>query len=269
MSDGRLLELIGDTQELLALDEFRPELLRAVRRAVPAEWVSINDIGPDPASIVVLMDPPAPELEGAFARYAHQNPLVQRMARTRDGRPLRFSDVITAQELHAREIYTRVYRPLGVEFQIAFTLPGDRERILGVALSRGKRDFSDDERDLLSRARPFLIQAYRNAARYTRELAEARRHGARASAPALADLWALGLTARQAEVMQLLAGGAADREIAAQLSISERTVHKHLQRCYRQLGVGNRIDAVAAARSVVPAAGERAPGAAPDDPPPR
>jgi len=40
MSTGdALLELIGDTQGLLELDDFRLELSHALRRAVPADWV--------------------------------------------------------------------------------------------------------------------------------------------------------------------------------------------------------------------------------------
>lgn len=81
---------------------------------------------------------------------------------------------MSADELHALELYTEVYRPMGVEYQIAFTLPSVPGRILGIALSRGDRDFSDDERDLLDRSRSFLIQAYRNAARYTEALAGSR-----------------------------------------------------------------------------------------------
>jgi len=38
---------------------------------------------------------------------------------------------------------------------------------LGIARSRGKRDFTASERDLLNLARPYLIQAYRNALAYT------------------------------------------------------------------------------------------------------
>lgn len=84
---------------------------------------------------------------------------------------------------------------MSVEYQIAFTLPPERGRILGVALSRGDRDFSEDERDLLDRSRSFLIQTYRNALRHTEALARAQ--------PASADqLIGLGLTARQAEVLR-------------------------------------------------------------------
>ena len=179
--DDRLLELIGDTHDLTELDEFRVEVLAALRRAVPADWASLNDIaltesGPDASeAAIVIVDPVAPaDLVGPFIRYAHQNPIVARYAQTPDARPIRFSDIVSADELHALELYTEVYRPMGVEYQIAFTLPSVPGRILGIALSRGDRDFSDDERDLLDRSHSFLIQAYRNAARYTEALAGSR-----------------------------------------------------------------------------------------------
>jgi DNA-binding CsgD family transcriptional regulator len=232
--DDRLLELIGDTHDLLELDEFRVEMLAALRRAVPADWASLNDIGADAQSAVVITDPVAPaDLVDAFARYAHQNPIVDRYGQTGDSRPIRFSDIVSADELHALELYTEVYRPMGVEFQIAFTLPSVPGRILGIALSRGDRDFSDDERDLLDRSRSFLIQAYRNAVRYTEALAGAR-------PVAAAELIALGLTARQAEVLRLVATGLSERDIAGRLGISHRTVQKHLERAYRVMGVTSR-----------------------------
>jgi hypothetical protein len=74
--------------------------------------------------------------------------------------PLRLSDVASRDEFRALEIYRELYGPLGLEHQIAFTLPQGPPRLLGVALSRRDRDFSDAERDLLGRARPFLIQGY-------------------------------------------------------------------------------------------------------------
>jgi DNA-binding CsgD family transcriptional regulator len=241
-TDAALFELVGDIQELLELDAFRHELLHAVRRAVPADWVSLNDIGPSPDTYVMLADPEPPgDLVELFARYAHQNPLVALYARTRNGRATRFSDLITREQLHELEVYQHVYKPLGVEYQIAFTLPHGRDRILGVALSRCDRDFGDAERDLLERARPFLIQAYRNSILYSAVLGEADHR----SLPRLQQLVALGVTERQAEVLLMVASGASEHDIAARLNISQRTVQKHLERCYRRLGVVNRSGAAA------------------------
>ncbi len=73
----------------------------------------------------------------------------------------------SAPKRSALKIYTEVYKPMGIEHQIAFTLPHERDRILGVVLARSKTDFTDAERDLLDAARPYLIQAYRNAIRYS------------------------------------------------------------------------------------------------------
>lgn len=52
------------------------------------------------------------------------------------------------------------------------------------------------------------------------------------------------LSAREREVMRWLAAGKTDRDIAAILAISPRTVHKHLQRIYTKLGVETRTAAV-------------------------
>jgi DNA-binding CsgD family transcriptional regulator len=52
-----------------------------------------------------------------------------------------------------------------------------------------------------------------------------------------------GLTPREREVLQLIAIGQADREIAAALYISHRTVHHHVSSILRKLGVATRAAA--------------------------
>jgi predicted ATPase/DNA-binding NarL/FixJ family response regulator/DNA-binding XRE family transcriptional regulator len=51
------------------------------------------------------------------------------------------------------------------------------------------------------------------------------------------------LTARQAEVLRLLADGLSNKEIAARLYLSPGTVERHLGTIYRKLGLGGRVDA--------------------------
>ncbi len=55
------------------------------------------------------------------------------------------------------------------------------------------------------------------------------------------------LTRRETELLQLLAGGRTNREIAESLFIGERTVESHLERIYAKLGVRRRLAAIAAA----------------------
>jgi LuxR family maltose regulon positive regulatory protein len=55
------------------------------------------------------------------------------------------------------------------------------------------------------------------------------------------------LTTRQVEVLRLVADGLSDRQIAARLSLSEHTVHRHLQNTYARLRCRSRAAAVAGA----------------------
>jgi DNA-binding CsgD family transcriptional regulator len=48
------------------------------------------------------------------------------------------------------------------------------------------------------------------------------------------------LTAREAEVLTLVARGLTDAQVAAELVLSRRTVHAHLRAVYRKLDVGSR-----------------------------
>jgi DNA-binding NarL/FixJ family response regulator len=52
------------------------------------------------------------------------------------------------------------------------------------------------------------------------------------------------LSARELEVLTLVASGSSNAGIAAQLHISEGTVKRHLTNAYAKLGVASRIDAV-------------------------
>jgi len=53
------------------------------------------------------------------------------------------------------------------------------------------------------------------------------------------------LTARELEVLALIAAGLSSREVAARLVISEHTVHRHVTNLYGKLGVSSRAAAVA------------------------
>ena len=58
-----------------------------------------------------------------------------------------------------------------------------------------------------------------------------------------------GLTAREVEVLRLVAGGSSNREVADALVVSEHTVARHLQNIYAKLGVSSRTAASAFAFS--------------------
>jgi DNA-binding NarL/FixJ family response regulator len=237
--DTALLGLVGEVMGLLDLEELRRGMLRAFLDAIPTTWVTLNEVGP--GGVVSLAEPHLDEVFHArFAENAGQNPLYQYWQRTQDGRAYRFSDVTTREQLEATRLYREVYEPLGIRHQMALTLPNEPDRVLAIVLNRGEPDFSDAERDFCNRARPFLIQAYRNAVAHAQAGQE--------TPQALEDsLVAGGLTGREAQVLRLVALGGSNRDVGTRLGLSERTVQKHLERAFRKLGVATRSEAAARA----------------------
>jgi DNA-binding NarL/FixJ family response regulator len=54
-----------------------------------------------------------------------------------------------------------------------------------------------------------------------------------------------GMSAREVAVLRLLAVGKSNREMAATLCRSERTIERHIENIYRKIAARNRADAVA------------------------
>ncbi len=53
-----------------------------------------------------------------------------------------------------------------------------------------------------------------------------------------------GLSLREAEIMNLIAAGHSNGEIASQLVLAEKTVKNHVNRIYAKLGAGSRAAAI-------------------------
>ena len=90
-----------------------------------------------------------------------------------------------------------------------------------------------------------LIQAYRAALAYSALLAELRAQ--EHTDLQVERLRQHGLTTREAAVLGRVARGQSNKDIAADFQVSERTIGKHLQRCYRKLNAANRSQAAAIA----------------------
>ncbi|MDQ8204149.1 response regulator transcription factor [Pelagicoccus sp. SDUM812003] len=64
------------------------------------------------------------------------------------------------------------------------------------------------------------------------------------------------LSAREREVLEHVAKGFTNKEIAAKLCVTSETVHWHLRNCYRKLHVRTRTEAAMKLRQGVPGGGE-------------
>jgi DNA-binding CsgD family transcriptional regulator len=63
-----------------------------------------------------------------------------------------------------------------------------------------------------------------------------------------AAIRSLGLTPRECEILQLLASGQSNKELARRLGISPNTVKTHVARLYEKLEVDRRVQAIEKAR---------------------
>lgn len=89
-----------------------------------------------------------------------------------------------------------------------------------------------------------LPQAIREAARGQQWLSPKAAATLWKSAQTISLTEEAGLTPREVEVLQLVAGGRRNEEIAAQLFLSNQTVKNHVRSIYSKLNVESRVEAV-------------------------
>ena len=225
----RAVSLVDSLAELDDPDGFAAIVLPGLAGLVDCDVLTYNEIGPAPGQ-TSYADHPAgaldPATQAVFAAHVHEHPLVNHYRATGSGEPVMISDFLSLDRFHRLGIYAEFFRGIPVEHQLAIRLPGPDEQVIGVALSRSGRDFSDQDRALLSVLRAPLIAALLRA--------RSRRQASSA-----------GLTDREIAIMRLVAAGRTNSAIAHELQLSPRTVAKHLEHVYRKLGVSSRAAAVA------------------------
>jgi DNA-binding CsgD family transcriptional regulator len=148
-------------------DEFSRTAVTAIAALIPSDVVTINEVDPESGRTVYLAEPasftPPNESDDLLATLADQHPLIHHFMTTGDGSAHRISDFWSQDEYHASSIYRLLYQPMGVEYQMAVTLPAPRPIVVGIALSRRAADFSERDREVLNVLRPHLVQAWFNA----------------------------------------------------------------------------------------------------------
>jgi DNA-binding CsgD family transcriptional regulator len=149
--------------------------------------------------------------------------------------PVKISDFLSGEQFHRLGLYAEFFRGIPVEHQMAVSLPGPEQQVIGVAMNRGRRDFSDQDRALLSVLRAPLMAALLRA----RRRRQAGQVYAAMACSGLADL-----TEREIQILRLVADGRTNVSIAHALEVSPRTVAKHLEHIYRKFRVSSRAAAV-------------------------
>jgi DNA-binding CsgD family transcriptional regulator len=180
----------------------------------------------------------SPGVIKVFDYYFHSHPLVREHGRNPQAVTKRISDLVNWQDFEGSPLYNEYYRAIGIDHVMAVPIHVDRRFLVSFVLNRCKRDFGEQDRDRLEILRPHLANLYRL------NVAAERAREAPAHADRAVQLAELPLTPREREVLDWVGAGKTNRDIAAILGASPRTVEKHLERIYEKLGVETRTAAV-------------------------
>ena len=260
----RALRFVDDVADTGDPADLGRRALPGLDRLIRADVLTYNEFGPEPGRVFYCAYPEdvlfSPDSLAAFSAHMHENPLINHLQITGDGSPAKISDFLSQESFHRLGLYAEFYRQVPVEHQIAIGLPPSGGRIIGIALNRGRGDFTEEDRDLLGVLRAPLARATSRAR---------SRQRARQVLSGPDDSQLAGLTSRELQLLELVAMGRTNTAIARMLEISPRTVAHHLDNIYRKLEVSGRAAAVyraVAEGMVTPRGGGR--GQAPDPPDP-
>ena len=147
-----------------------------------------------------------------------------------------------------------MHAALGPELQEEPVGPGCREGrherravLVGVHVQEGEVALA--QRDEVTLGAQVVAERDRPAVAGDRE-PELGRGAGRGRALGERDATRLGLTTREAEVLALVAAGRTNREIGAELYVSDKTASVHVSNILRKLGVSSRVEAAAIAQRV-------------------
>lgn len=223
---------------LLRVAQGRPEAgLASLRRVLDSPSGNLTRLGELAAYVDIALE--VGDVDAARAAVtdlrrsaaSFDTPLVTAMCSTAEGAVLlREGQVGDASD--ALQTAATTWRGLDVPYEVA------RVRVLLGQACRELGDIDAAELELAAARSAFeSLGAGPDVARVDRLAVTTR--------PGTPDDYPDGLTAREVEVLRRVASGATNREIAAQLVISEKTVARHLSNIFTKIAVSSRAAATA------------------------
>lgn len=212
-------------------NQFQQECLDLLHRLLPLDSSGFYLVGPDMRHSGVVLRNIAPEADRDYSRrYQQSDPLNPKHFHSSDTRLVNLDEIVPEEQLLASDYYRNFMQPLGHRYvtDMFFRRDGDIVAVATLLRSPQTGPFSSRELELLRSLQPFL--EYSLNITYIPE-----RHRQRDS---IQERY--GLTARELDVIEQLVGGASNKHIARDLSLSLATVKTHLQHIFVKVGVNSR-----------------------------
>jgi DNA-binding CsgD family transcriptional regulator len=237
--ERRILGFLAEAESFGGEHPFEGEFLAQLGTLVPAQWIGFV-YGPAPR-YSGLVRPGDEHVADEVDWTAIDWPVLQDEVPTfahleHNFGVVKISDFLNLRQLRRSRAYELVLDPLGLEHWLSLRLP----IATGMAqfmFDRSGRDFTERDREVLITLTPHLVRLYQAAEMRQRLRAALALQGTRPLLPQL--------TPREHEILELVAEGHTNREIAERLWISAGTVRKHLDNVYAKLGVHTRTAAAA------------------------
>jgi DNA-binding NarL/FixJ family response regulator len=244
----RSLDLVGEVADAPTAEEFTRRAADGLARLIPAQGISFNEWDYAEHRLTAFHESNGyrRELDYLTELWPQCDWLTEMAPPERVWRVETMSDYTPIRKLKRREVYDCVYKPIHIDNFLAITVTASRQRRGVLLLDRDRGEFTDDERALGQLLIPPLARLFRSIRARERLAARVREleHAVcgvprrRASPDGICEL-----TPRELEVLEHVAAGRTDREIATFLFVSVRTVQKHLAHVYEKLGVRTRTAA--------------------------
>jgi DNA-binding CsgD family transcriptional regulator len=248
---GAILDFLAEVDSLDDQEPYSAGLLERLRQLVPSAVVSYQEADLRARRYVTLIadDLAADDYDDVddddlYWRFG-PCPIADYRVRTGDLTTIRMSDIIGRARWHEQALYREYFGPGAIEYAVDLGLAAGRDWYRSVVLlrERDESDFSDRDRAVMESLRPHLrareARAALRKALVSKSVSITRR----------ADDAEPQLTAREREIVALVAEGKTNAEIAAELWVTPGTVKKHLENVYLKLGVGNRAAAASRVQS--------------------
>lgn len=253
------LDLAAVAAECLTVTDLQVHLLPALARVLRADQVGYHQglaasIGPTYDEFIV--SPQAQDFIGPLADFASvsgHSPILLHLADPSASPVVSLRELVSARAWHENPVYRECFRNLGIEDHLV-SIVGVRDGVVhGVTLTRDANPFDAQDRRLMTMIRRHLQAALRRCLTQqlpyeTIQMAPRARLTTRIG-PAFPTRAAPNrLTARESEVLALVAGGLDNQQVSRRLRIARRTVDKHLENAFAKLGAQNRVEAIVLAR---------------------
>jgi DNA-binding CsgD family transcriptional regulator len=229
---GAMIESVACVWTRLSTDLFHPDGART-------NVAEISNDTLEPADVIPIFD-----------AYAWQHPVISQLIKTQPGEALAISDLVAQKAFNQLALYRKLYQPLGIEDQLSAGFVKDGF-LTGLSINRATWGFTSKERQLVNRITACTFPFYHTLSQVD-DSDPANQPAMQMNIASFENYHeVLGITPRQAQLLTLVAHGKSNPQIAEICCLSEGTVRKHLENCFRRLGVNNRVSAVTTALSSI------------------